>query len=542
MSRTLPLIAALVAIPTALVAQSPMPGLRLFSPLQSTDAFLVDTNGQIVQTWSGARPAGATAYLEANGTLIRAENIPTGPNVAGRGGGIKRIAPDNTVLWDYEYADENGWAHIDFEPMPNGNVLLLVWDRMPAAAAIQAGRDPALLASIEWLPDAVVEVRQTGLTTGEVVWEWHMMDHVIQDFDPSKDNYGDVAANPGKLDINFPATVSNDGEWNHCNAIDYDPTTNLIVISSPFQNEFWIIDHSTTTEQAAGSTGGFYGQGGDILYRWGNPQAYRAGGPEDQKLFFHHSTKFIPPGRPGAGNILVFNNRAGTPEGLNYSTAVEIDLPYTFFLIPGQSYAPADFTWEYREANPTDLYSAIMSSVERMPNGNTLISSAQQGGHAFEVTPSGQKVWEYTPGALNFQCVWIGDNILWSDADEVSVSAGGTVGFDVVAGSEFAGQTYFVIGSMSGTYPGMFVNGLRFPLNFDGYFRASMFAANQLPFGNTLGTLDANGRAHATFTLPGGILPPEAAGLEFHHATAIFSTTTSRVIRVSDTEPLRWTN
>ena len=66
-------------------------------------------------------------------------------------------------------------------------------------------------------------------------------------------------------------------------------------------SEFWIIDHGTTTAQAAGHTGGRRGRGGDLLYRWGNPRAYRAGTKADRKLFAQHNAHWIPKGLPGAG-------------------------------------------------------------------------------------------------------------------------------------------------------------------------------------------------------------------------------------------------
>ena len=61
-------------------------------------------------------------------------------------------------------------------------------------------------------------------------------------------------------------------DWLHTNGIDYNAEYDLIVLSVPRMNELWVIDHSTTTEEALGSTGGRWGKGGDLLWRWGNPR------------------------------------------------------------------------------------------------------------------------------------------------------------------------------------------------------------------------------------------------------------------------------
>ena len=73
-------------------------------------------------------------------------------------------------------------------------------------------------------------------------------------------------------------------------------------------NEIYIIDHSTSTAEAATSSGGIYNKGGDFLYRWGNPQAYRQGDQNDQKLFGQHYPHWIPDGLADAGKLILFNN------------------------------------------------------------------------------------------------------------------------------------------------------------------------------------------------------------------------------------------
>src|SRR5206468_9542940 len=136
--------------------------------------------------------------------------------------------------------------------LPNGNVLLIVWDRKTAQEAVAAGRRPELLDGKFFLLDCLIEIKPTGRTTGAVVWEWHLWDHLVQDHDPSKANYGKVAEHPELVDLNFWTdplagfTRSKDGMdklrsigyvgnappggpsgasllWSHCNAVSYNP-------------------------------------------------------------------------------------------------------------------------------------------------------------------------------------------------------------------------------------------------------------------------------------------------------------------------------
>jgi len=126
-----------------------------------------------------------------------------------------------------------------------------------------------------------------------------------------------------------------------------------------------VIDHSTTTAEAASHAGGRSGKGGDLLFRWGNPETYRAGSTSDKKLFNQHDATWIDKGYPGAGNILVFNNGVGRQIN-SYSTVDEIVPPVNdngiYYLEPGSSYGPENLIWSYT-GSPSSMFYAQVFQV-----------------------------------------------------------------------------------------------------------------------------------------------------------------------------------
>jgi hypothetical protein len=230
------------------------------------------------------------------------------------------------------------------------------------------------------------------------VWEWRVWDHLIQDHDREKSNFGDVAAHPERVDVNFTVVPDRRApDWTHFNAVAYNAALDQVIVSLRNFSEIWVIDHSTTTKEAAGRTGGRSGKGGDLLYRWGNPQAYRRGMAADRQLFGQHDVHWIPAGRPGAGRLLLFNNGDGRTDG-RYSSADEIvppaDASGRYTLQPNGRYGPDRASWSYTAPNRTDFFSFNISGATRLPNGNTLICAGAPG-ITFEVTPDGRVVWQY---------------------------------------------------------------------------------------------------------------------------------------------------
>lgn len=416
-------------------------GYTLFAPSAATTTYLIDPCGYLVNFWESAYLPGAVAYLEAEGTLYRTGRLPGFFNAGGLGGRIEQFDWDGNLIWHYEYASADFQQHHDIEVLPNGHILLLAWEARSADEAVQAGRDPSLLSPAGLWPEHIVELEPLENNEANIVWEWYLWDHLIQSFDPAKDNFGEIAAHPELVDINFAAVAggTNSSDWIHGNSIDYNATLDQIMISSRNFNEIWVIDHSTTTAEAASHTGGNSGRGGDLLYRWGNPAAYQRGAPEDRQLFNQHDAHWIPEGLPGAGEIMVFNNGIGrTP---SYSTvdqwAPPVDADGNYGLVSGEAYGPASFSWTYEAENPSSFFSPRISGAQRLPNGNTLICEGIDG-RFFEVSQNGSLAWEYVnPVGFNGPTVQ-GDVPFGVDvfrAYRFSATESALAGFDLAAGA-----------------------------------------------------------------------------------------------------------
>ncbi len=391
--------------------------------MPSTSSYLIDQHGREIHSWEspgGHRP-GLASYLLEDGDLLRSANIAqqavgdfSGGGTAGK---IERIGWDGTAEWSWEYSSMDYITHHDIEPMPNGNILAIAWEDKSEAEALQAGRNPAIASDAPggnanvW-PDHIIEIEPLANNQANIVWEWHAWDHLIQDYDASKDNYGVVSEHPELLDINFVGATGNQAgraDWMHCNGIDYNAALDQIALSCKNTNEFYIIDHSTTTAEAAGHTGGNSGKGGDFLYRWGNPQAYDGGLSSDQQLFGQHDVQWIEEGREGSGDFLVFNN--GNGRSPSYSSVDVIQVAYVEGNYPLQSngtWGPNAPSWSW--GLNQDIYAQSISGAERLPNGNTLVTFGTQG-TLLEVDLEGEIVWKYISPVTNQGILSQGDEI-----------------------------------------------------------------------------------------------------------------------------------
>jgi hypothetical protein len=369
-------------------------GYLLYPHKHRGDVYLLDRLGRVVHRWGKSQyEPGQSCYLRDNGNLVRAAMYKGGGSIGGgEGGRIEEYDWEDNLVWSFNYATNDHSTHHDFKILPSGNLLMMAVERKDAAAAAAVGFDAQKLQDGYVAPEMVLEIQKTGADTFQIVWEWHAWDHLAPK--------GQTGWNPRLLVASGGAPAF----WNHGNSIDYDAALDQIVISARSENEVWVVDHGTTTAEAASHAGGKRGMGGDFLYRWGNPQTYGAGTAAERRLFNQHDAQWIAPGLPGAGHFLVFNNGLDRPEGVystldEWASPVQADGSYPA-LASGSAWGPSALAWQYVAAPPTSFYGSEISGVQRLPSGNTLACEGTTG-RFFEVDAAGEKLWEYVNPVAN---------------------------------------------------------------------------------------------------------------------------------------------
>ena len=367
-------------------------GYVLLSPRESNYSYLIDKCGINYFQWVALNIPGESTIFSKLGVLLRTQKFhPHLVLPGGYGGKIVKYGPESDVLWEFQLANDSIQLHHDLELLPNGNILCMAWVKHSMQEAILKGRNLDEIIGGELWSERIIEIRPLDSTHTEIVWYWDSWDHLIQERDSTLENFGSIGENPNKIDINYAVDISSHKpDWLHANSIAYQEDLDLIAISVRSFNEIWVIDHSTTIEEAKDSSGGRYGKGGDLLFRWGNPEAYDRGTIEDRKFFFQHDVNWID-----AHTLMVFNNGADSVRPYSSVDKFYVNTALGTKGFPRNSqgqFFPEEISWTYFDTSY--LYAPFMSSAQLLPNGNLFICLGTEG-RIVEVDTTGKIVWDY---------------------------------------------------------------------------------------------------------------------------------------------------
>jgi hypothetical protein len=369
---------------------------------QEFGAFLIDMNGNVVHRWKGLE--GFPNKMLPGGNILGSTGIRDPKYGFQDMVDLVQVDWEGNIVWQfnrYELITDPGHAptwmarqHHDYQRAGNpvgyyvpgldasvdhGNTLILCHKNLEDP---QIGR--GLL-----LDDTIIEVTWDG----QRVWEWNCSQH----FDELGFNAEARRIMQSNPDITGESKV---GDWMHMNSIsclgpnrwfDQGDTRfhpDNIIWSGRQTNIIAITDKKT----------------GKVAWQLGPDYSGTAALERLGWIIGQHHAHMVPRGLPGEGNILVFDNggsagygapNPGCPTGVgyalrDYSRVVEFN-PLTLEVV-----------WQYPPPNPQGatamnylrLYSKFISSAQRLPNGNTLITEGGCG-RFLEVTPAHEIVWEY---------------------------------------------------------------------------------------------------------------------------------------------------
>jgi arylsulfotransferase ASST len=403
-----PAVLAFVAAAT-LMAQSVFPtgttifdpdrtwsGFTVLSPLAMQAVPVIDMNGTIVKRWEGFNnSAGGPARVMPGGYVIAASGARP-PNQES----LELVERDfdGTVLWSFSHNEEitaadgkkiwaarqhHDWQREDFpagyyspesapNPQNNDRTLLLT----------HATHVKPAVADVTIEDDRLIEVSRTG----EVLWAWMASDH-IDEFKLSPEARAVIKAGPAS---NGPAGAAGRRtfDWLHVNSAHYvGPNRWFDAGDTRFAPTNVIISSREASLLA------IVARDGHIVWQIGPDYSASEELRAIRQVIGQHHAHLIPKGLPGAGNVLVFDN--GGSSGYGFFSPIAPDgrggLARSTSRVLEINPVTLELVWSY--TNPR-FFATNISGAQRLPNGNTLITSGPTG-RIFEVTKEGAIVWEY---------------------------------------------------------------------------------------------------------------------------------------------------
>ena len=365
-------------------------GYTVLSPLQTQAVLVIDMNGNVVKRWEGLNnSAGGPARVLPGGILISASGARP-PNQES----LELVQQDfdGKVIWQFSHNEQiktgegsTIWSarqHHDWqrESLPAGYYS-------PESAPVVEGTSTLILthtnrmqpkvADVMLEDDRLVEVSWKG----DVLWEWVASDHIDElGFAPDARKAIKAAQSFNKARGSF--------DWLHINSAHYVGPNRWFD-----QGDMRFAPNNVIISSREASLLAIVGRDGKIVWRLGPDFSESKELRSIRQIIGQHHAHIIPKGLPGAGNLLVFDN--GGSSGYGFASPIAPDGVGAFARSTSRvveiNPVTLELVWSY--TNPR-FFSTNISSAQRLPNGNTLIT-AGAGGRMFEVTTQGAIVWEY---------------------------------------------------------------------------------------------------------------------------------------------------
>lgn len=335
------------------------PGFTLFPVSGPAETLLLNMSGRVVHSWpvdvDRARLLPNCNLLVIHGSKWGTSHEPW----ASMRHIVREYDWDGNIVWEYLAPDV---AHHDIHRLADGDTIFLYRHMLPAELLQGVVEGAERFGSIR--SDSILRVNSKG----EKVWEWHAHNHLALDDwgrRPREERQEDEERQQKRKKKRKEGGGEKMYDWTHINTVSLIPENrwadegdlrfrpgNLLVMPRNWWQAM-IIDQDS----------------GEVVWKYGGD--YKGG------IIRGHEIQMIPKGEPGAGNILVFDN--GLERIRPESYVLEIN-PVT-----------KEVQWVYDDGK--NFFTRAAGSMQRLPNGNTLISEDLPG-KVFEVTPEKQKVWE----------------------------------------------------------------------------------------------------------------------------------------------------
>ena len=327
------------------------PGYVIFAAPDGA-VYAIDGHGRVARKWTSPEPGtdlGYTRPLPDGNLLGRLQKRAADGSLAETGGAdIFEMTQAGRVVW--KYSDNVRMLHHDQERVFDGTTLI---------ACSKEIRVP-MISKSSLKDDCAIVVDRAG----KVVWEWQTADH-----------FDELGLSPeARATIAAGREVKGGWDWAHVNA------------ASPLPNGTGLTDPRFKP--------------GNVMISFRNLNIIVVVDRDSKKIVWkknitigQHNVHMIPPGLPGTGHVLVFDN-GGIPPNANPQRALARANSRVLELDPLDGSTAWEYTAEKSGRPIWTFFSHFISSAQRQPNGNTLICEGANG-RIFEVTPAGEIVWEY---------------------------------------------------------------------------------------------------------------------------------------------------